>query len=73
MSTQDYQSDNVPLPAAEKPRFNVYTMMLIISLLAIILAIVMLAKELQLWGSYPWWNTSEATTMNTVVETMFLG
>ncbi|MCA9154062.1 MAG: hypothetical protein KDA55_18935 [Planctomycetales bacterium] len=61
MSTQDFQSGNAALPQVEKPRFNVYTMMLIISLIFIILAIVMLYNELALYGSYPWWNTSEAT------------
>ena len=40
----------------EKPRTNIYTMMLILSLISIITACVLLYLELQSYGSYPWWN-----------------
>lgn len=42
----------------EKPRFNIYTMMLIVSLLAIIMACFLLWYELKSYGSFPQWKTS---------------
>jgi hypothetical protein len=37
---------------------NVYTVMLIISFLALVTACALLATELNRFGSYPWWNTT---------------
>jgi hypothetical protein len=45
----------------EKPRFSVYTMMLILSFFFVTIATVLMAYELNRYGSYPWWNTSAAT------------
>ena len=36
--------------------------MLFISFCAIVLACMLLWMELQLWGDYPWWKTTEAET-----------
>jgi len=36
---------------------NVYTVMLIISFLALVTACALLATELNRFGSYPWWKT----------------
>lgn len=44
----------------EKPRFSVYTMMLILSFIFVTIATVLMAQELNRYGSYPWWNTSAA-------------
>ena len=45
---------------AEKQRTNVYTMMLVISLIALITASVLLSMELNRFGTWPPWNTSAA-------------
>jgi len=43
----------------QKPRLNVYTMMLVISFVAITFGSVMLLLELKRWGEgYRWWDTS---------------
>ena len=39
-----------------KPGFDVYTMMLVISLVAVIIACVLLWLELRSYGPFPWWN-----------------
>lgn len=46
----------------QKQKTNVYTVMLFISFCAIVLACILLYMELQLWGDFPWWRTSEAQT-----------
>ncbi len=46
--------------AVQKQKLSIYTMMLIISFLAITTACLLLYLELKRWGSYPWWNTSGA-------------
>ena len=47
--------------APQKQPYNIYTVMLIISLICIVTSCFLLYKELQRWGNYPWWNTSDAT------------
>lgn len=43
----------------QKPQFNIYTMMLLISLLAIITACILLYLELQPYGDFmKWWDTA---------------
>ena len=44
--------------SAPKPKANVYTVMLIISFLALVTACALLYIELNRFGSYPQWNTS---------------
>lgn len=44
----------------QKQKISVYTVMLFISFCAIVLACILLWMELQLWGDYPWWKTSDA-------------
>jgi hypothetical protein len=39
---------------------SIYTMMLIISFIAILTTCVVLYMELKRWGNYPWWDTSSA-------------
>ncbi|HRX82059.1 MAG: hypothetical protein H6821_12600 [Planctomycetaceae bacterium] len=46
----------------QKQKISVYTVMLFISFCAIVLACMLLWMELQLWGDYPWWKTTEAET-----------
>lgn len=60
MSLQDSAG---PAPASEpiieqKQRNNIYTMMLILAFIGICVACVMLWLELQEYGSFPWWKTS---------------
>jgi hypothetical protein len=43
----------------QKPKFNVYTMMLILSLMAIITGCILLYLELQPYGEFmKWWDTA---------------
>jgi len=44
-------------PIAEKPGTNVYTVMLILSFCAIVVACTLLYVELTRFGNYPWWQT----------------
>lgn len=62
-------------PTVQKQRINVYTMMLIMSLIAISIGCTLLYFELERFGSYPWWNVSEAkaasgTSFNTTIPQM---
>jgi hypothetical protein len=41
----------------QKPRANIYTMMLILAFVGICVACVLLWMELQAYGPYPWWKT----------------
>jgi hypothetical protein len=43
-----------------KQRFNVYTMMLIVSFIALVLGSLMLYTELNKYGPFPQWRTTEA-------------
>lgn len=45
-----------PIVPAQKQPTNVYTMMLILSLFAIITGTVLLAMELKRFEPHPWWN-----------------
>ncbi len=42
--------------ALKKQAADIYTIMLIISLVAVLIACILLFAELQTYGSYPWWN-----------------
>ncbi len=44
----------------QKQKTSVYTVMLVISFCAIVLACTLLWMELKMWGDYPWWKTTEA-------------
>lgn len=44
-------------PVEQKPRANIYTMMLVLAMCAIIVACVVLWLELKAYGDYPWWET----------------
>jgi len=50
------------VPAQKQPT-NVYTMMLMISLIAIITATVLLAMELKRFEPAPWWNAPKAPSV----------
>lgn len=52
-------SGNTP-SAPQKQGFNVYSMMLILSFIALITGASLLASELSKYGAFPQWNTSEA-------------
>ena len=43
-----------------KQRLNVYTVMLIVSFIAICTGCVLLYLELSKYGAYPWWNVDQA-------------
>ena len=70
----DFDADEAPAPApaqqplaptqprTQKPRSNVYTMMLILSLAAIICSCVVLYLYLAQYGEYPWWDTPSNIT-----------
>jgi hypothetical protein len=44
---------------AQKPKANIYTMMLILSFIAVCIACVLLWLELQVYAPYPWWETKQ--------------
>jgi hypothetical protein len=44
-------------PAVQKQGTNIYTVMLILSFLALVTGTVLLAMELNRYGDYPWWRT----------------
>lgn len=46
-----------PAVALEKPGMNVYTVMLMLALLAMTVACMVLYMELGRFGDYPWWKT----------------
>jgi hypothetical protein len=46
-----------PAPATQKQGTNIYTVMLMLTFVFIVTATVMLAMELNRFGSYPWWQT----------------
>ena len=54
-----YNPEGVEAPK-QKQKTSVYTVMLFISFCAIVLACMLLWMELQMWGDYPWWKTTEA-------------
>ena len=59
------QPNSVENPAGEavqKQKLSIYTMMLLISFLAITTACLLLYLELRRWGDYPWWSTEEVLT-----------
>ena len=41
----------------QKQGTNIYTVMLILTFLALVTGTVLLAMELQRYGDYPWWRT----------------
>jgi hypothetical protein len=43
-------------PAVQKQGTNIYTVMLILTFLALVTGTVLLALELNRYGSYPWWK-----------------
>ena len=49
-------SANPAGPPAEKPRTNIYTVMLILAFCFIVTATIMLSLELAKFGEYPWWK-----------------
>ncbi len=44
-------------PVEQKPRVNIYTIMLVLAFFAIVVACVVLWLELKEYGDYPWWET----------------
>lgn len=59
MSLPGSANPQVSVPPG-KQRFNVYTMMLIVSFIALVLGSVMLYTELNKYGPFPQWRTTEA-------------
>jgi hypothetical protein len=45
-----------PLGPVKKQPTDIYTVMLIISMVAVLSACILLLLELNRFGSYPWWN-----------------
>lgn len=51
-----------PMMPQEKQKTNVYTVMMILSFLALVTGTVVLSMELNRYGEYPWWRASAATS-----------
>ena len=49
-----------PIVPAEKQPTNIYTMLLLLSVIAVITATVLLSMELKRFDPYPWWNPPPA-------------
>jgi hypothetical protein len=47
--------------AVQKQKFNIYTMMLIMSFIALLIGCTALYLELRKYGQYPWWETGGST------------
>lgn len=56
------QSSANPMMPQEKQKTNVYTVMMILSFLALVTGTVVLSMELNRYGEYPWWRASAATS-----------
>jgi hypothetical protein len=58
VSPQNLAGTELPNTLVEqKPRANIYTMMLVLAFCAIVVACVLLWLELKTYGDYPWWET----------------
>lgn len=51
-----------PMMPQEKQKTNVYTVMMILSFLALVTGTVVLSMELNRYGEYPWWKASATTS-----------
>ncbi len=51
-------SPNSPAPVVQKQGTNIYSVMLILSFLALTIGSILLYMELSKYGSYPWWSPS---------------
>ena len=63
-------------PTEQKQRWSIYTMLLLISLIALTLAIVLLVVELDKYGpTFKWWTTTiaapQAASLETTLYQMF--
>ncbi|HTN75955.1 MAG TPA: hypothetical protein VL096_11940 [Pirellulaceae bacterium] len=52
-------SNDIEIPT-QKQRFNIYTMMLVLSFIAICTACTLLYLELNSYGTFPYWNAASA-------------
>ena len=58
-------------PTEQKQRWSVYTMMLLISLVALSLAIALLVVELNKYGpTFKWWTTSVSAPQTVMVDAL---
>ncbi len=58
MSLQNLAEPELASASVEqKPRANIYTMMLVLAFFAIVVACVVLWMELKSYGDFPWWET----------------
>ena len=48
----------VSLTPAKKQPTDIYTVMLIISMVAVLIACILLFMELSTYGSFPWWKAA---------------
>lgn len=49
---------SVSLTPAKKQPTDIYTVMLIISMVAVLIACILLFMELSTYGSFPWWKAA---------------
>lgn len=56
-----------PSPGAArtvKQPVNIYTVMVLLSFVFLLIGTICLGVELSRWGNFPWWNTSDATSVS---------
>ena len=68
MSQPDFESASVPSVITKKPLLNIYTAMLIISLVALLLAVIFLALEWKAYNYDAGSQTASVTAPVTVQE-----
>jgi hypothetical protein len=56
VSPQDLAGPGPDEPVEQKQRANIYTMMLLLSFIALCVACTLLWLELQAYGAFPWWK-----------------
>ncbi len=67
-SSVETDIDTPKIEAVQKQKPSIFTVMLILSFLAIAMASLLLYLEARQWGSYPWWKPGTSTTTSYLFE-----
>ena len=58
----------------QKPRLNVYTMMLLLSFIALLVGTILLVMELSKYGEFlDWWNTQGTQPVQAMIAPLLSG
>ncbi len=67
-TSAETETDKPQPEAVQKQNTNIYTVMLILSFVAISLASLLLYLEANQWGSFPWWKPASSTATSYLHE-----